>query len=127
MLTITPCTERDTVLAYCKKCRIPLDAGHYLYLAENRGERLAACLFEIGGDRVQVLLYESAEPGDAFLFDGVMRAGLNYAAGQGVENGFIPEQFRFLHRALFAKLNYPLQPLFNITNFFNKYKNCGTL
>lgn len=125
MLTITPCMEKQMLLSYCKKCRKPMTAGHYLYLAQNRDQMLAACLFEISSNQVEVLLYESYEPDNAFLFDGVLRAGLNYAARQGVEDGIIPEQFHFAHQHLLDKLNYPLCPMFNIVNFFQKYKNCS--
>lgn len=124
MLTITPCLEKQTVAAYCKKCGKLYDAAYYLYLAENRGEVQAAGLFEVGGDRVSTIYYEGLEPDDHFLFDGILRAGLNYAAEQGIENGHIPEEFRQAHKALFGKLNYPIQPDFNIVNFFQKYKNC---
>lgn len=124
MLTITPCLDRDVIAPYCRACKCAYSESFYLYRARNGGETLAAALFEVGGDKVTVRLYEAAEPNDAFLFDGVLRAGLNYAAGQGIENGMIPEQFRALHGELFVKLNYPVQPTFNITNFFQKYKNC---
>lgn len=127
MLTITPSLEKQTVAAYCKKCKKVWSDGCYLYLAESRGEVLAAGLFEAGGDKVRAVYYEAADPSDRTLFDGILRAGLNYAAGQGIENGLIPEEFRSRHQELFAALNYPAQPLFNITNFFRKYKNCGAL
>lgn len=127
MLTITPCLDKQMVASYCKKCRKPYSAAYYLYLAQNREELLGAALFEVGSDAVSVLFYEAADPADAFLFDGVVRAGLNYANQQGLENGVIPEEFRHAHRELFAKLNYPAQPQFNINNFFAKYKNCGIL
>lgn len=125
MLTITPCLDKAAIAAYCKKCRKPWSAAFYLYRAENRGQVLAAGLFEVGGDQVQVMLYEAEDPADPFLFDGILRAGLNYAADQGIPNGFIPEDFRYAHRGLFAQLNYPIQPVFDITNFFQKYKNCA--
>lgn len=127
MLTITPCLDKSIVSSYCKKCRQVYSAALYLYIAEDRGQSLGAALFEIGGDRVRIVYYEAADPADAFLFDGIMRAGLNYASQQGLANGLIPEDFRYTHRELFAKLNYPVQPLFDITNFFSKYKNCGNL
>lgn len=124
MLTITPCLDRLTVASYCKKCKKVYSAGAYLYRAENRGELLAAGLFEISADRVEVLLYEAQDTADVHLFDGILRAGLNYAAEHGVENGLISEMFYFQHVSLFNQLNYPADPLFNITNFFRKYKNC---
>lgn len=124
MLTISPCLEKQTVALYCKKCKRIYSAGFYLYRAEHNGEILAAGLFEISADQVQVLFYESEDNSDAYLFDGILRAGLNYAAEQGIENGVIPEEFHAEHSALFAKLNYPVQLQFNITNFFCKYKNC---
>lgn len=125
MLTITPRLDAKTVAAYCQKYGKPYSEAFYLYLAENRGEVQAAGLFEVGGDRVTVAYFEALDQADYFLFDGVLRAGLNYAAEQGVENGRIPERFRTEHKELFDRLNYPVQPDFNITNFFQKYKNCG--
>lgn len=125
MLTITPCLDKQAIAAYCKKCKKPYSAAFYLYRAENRGQVLAAGLFEVGGEEVCAVLYEAEDPSDHFLFDGILRAGLNYASEQGIPNGHIPEDFRYLHRELFAKLNYPIQPVFDITNFFQKYKNCA--
>ena len=127
MLTITPCIEKQTLLTYCKKCRKPVSAGHYAYLAQNRDEVLAACLFEIQSDYVEALFYEASDSLDAFLFDGVLRAGLNYASKQGISQGIIPETFRFSQRHLLEKLNYPLDTTFNIVNFFRKYKNCANV
>lgn len=124
MLEITPCLDDKLLIAYCRKCdRLPGPA-FYLYLAENRGEIQAAGLFEVESDRVNAVYYESIEREDAYLFDAVLRAGLNYAAGQGIPKGCLPEAFRDRHRELFAQLNYPPQSVFDITNFFSKYKNC---
>jgi|GEM_PF-591578 len=124
LLEIRPCLDKPVVAAYCKKCgKIPTEA-FYVYLAANRGETLAAGLFEITSTQVCALLYESGEE-DAFLFDGVLRAGLNYAAEYGIPNGFIPEEFRLLHRDKFQNLSYPIQQKFNISNFFAKYKSCA--
>lgn len=125
MLTIAPCLEKETVVSYCKKCRKVYSAAFYLYLAENRGETLAAGLFQVDSDSVQVVYYEGVDPADHFLFDGVLRAGLNYAAEHGIQNGLIPEEFRHTHRELFSQLTYPIHAQFDITNFFQKYKNCG--
>lgn len=124
MLTITPSVEKAVVAEYCKRCKRPYSEAFYLYRAEDRGETLAVCLFEVGASEVRVLLYEGADQDDLYLFDGLLRAGLNYASEHGIENGCIPEEFRQRHEALFAKLNYPVQRVFNITNFFSKYKNC---
>lgn len=125
MLTITPCLDKQTVAAYCKKCRKLYSAAFYLYLAKDRDELLAAGLFEVGGEQVQVVLYEADDQNDPFLFDGILRAGLNYAAEQGITKGVIPEAFRLAHGELFARLNYPIQSAFDISNFFHKYKNCS--
>jgi hypothetical protein len=124
MLTITPALDKSTVSAYCKKCGKVYSAALYAYLAQNGGEVLAAALFEMSGDHVTAVYYEGTDPADYTLFDGILRAGLNYAAEQGVETGTIPEAFRYDHRGSFEKLNYPAQVSFNIVNFFGKYKNC---
>lgn len=127
MLEIKPCLDKQTMIGYCKKCKRAYSEAFYLYLATNRNHVLAAGLFEVGSEEVQAVYYESTEPQDAFLFDGILRAGLNYAAGQGIENGRLPEDFRQSFHDLFAELNYPAAPVFNITNFFQKYKNCSIL
>jgi hypothetical protein len=125
MLEIKPSTQMDQIKSYCLKCdRAPSEA-FYLYTALDRGDILAAGLFEMLSDKVQVVYYEG-DDNDPFLFDGVLRAGLNYAADQGVENGYIPEAFRQTHKDKFARLNYPPSPQLNIVNFFKKYKNCAT-
>lgn len=124
MLTITPCLAREMVAPFCRECKRPYSEAFYIYRAQNGTETLATALFEVSGDAVTALLYRATEPDDAFLFDGVLRAGLNYAAEQGIENGVIPEALREAHAALFAQLNYPVQAAFNITNFFQKYKSC---
>lgn len=123
MLAISPCLDRNIVSAYCKKCKQIPSPGHYLYRAEDRDTVLAAGLFEVGADYAGPIYYEGPE--DASLFDGILRAGFNYAAEQGLEKGMIPEEFRVRHREKFRQLNYPIQAFFNIVNFFQKYKNCG--
>lgn len=124
MLTITPCLEKEPVQAFAKKCQKVYHAGMYLYQAVERGNVVATALFEITSELVQICYYEADEPDDHFLFDGVFRAGLNYAAEQGLETGLIPESFCARQSRLLAGLKYPMQEAFNITNFFQKYKNC---
>lgn len=125
MLEIKPCTDLKPIAEYCKLCgKIP-DDSFYLYLAENNGKRLGSCLFEVSGEAVTVLYYDCADETDYWLFDGMLRAGFNYAFEQGLETGRIPEPFRIKFQRFFAKLNYPIAPEFDITNFFKKYKNCN--
>lgn len=125
MLEIKPCTAKKKIAEYCRKCGKLPDESFYLYLALNRDELLAAALFEVGGESVKVLLYEAADEADHWLFDGMLRAGFNYAYDHGLATGCVPEAFRLSHRNLFAKLNYPVTAEFDITNFFRKYKNCN--
>lgn len=124
MLEIKPCTERKKIAEYCKKCGELPDEAFYLYLAVSREEQLAACLFKVSGDCVTARFYECADEGDYWLFDGMLRAGFHYAYEQGIPTGCIPESFRAERQRLFSKLNYPITPEFDITNFFKKYKNC---
>ncbi len=124
MLEIKLCTDKKRIAAYCKKLGIIFSEAFYLYTAVNRGGELAACLFEVGSDAVCARLYECADPEDYWLFDGMLRAGFNYASEQGIAKGCIPEELRALHESLFNRLNYPAAPEFDITNFFKKYKNC---
>ncbi|MGI6404436.1 MAG: hypothetical protein ACOX0K_09600 [Oscillospiraceae bacterium] len=123
MLEIIPNLDDKLLALYCKKCGKLHGPSYYLYLAIDRGETLAAGLFEVESDQVNVVYYESVEE-DPYLFDAVLRAGLNYAAEHGITKGHLPEPFRSAHRAFFAKLNYPPQSTFDITNFFRKYKSC---
>lgn len=124
MLTITVNTNKEEIIPYCREVKIPFNKGLYLYQAKDKGELLGAGLFEIGADQVQVLYYTSVPEEEHFLLDGVLRAGFNYAAEQGISTGKIPEHFRGEHMNYFAKLNYPNEAEFNIENFFSKYKNC---
>jgi hypothetical protein len=124
MLEIKPSTDIKRVAGFCRKLgRVPSEA-YYLYTAENAGKSLASCLFEVGGEAVTFLLYECEDKNDYWLFDGILRAGFNYAFEHGINTGRIPEEQRHKYEGLFAKLNYPAAPEFDITNFFKKYKNC---
>ena len=124
MLEITPSFDAGLLAKYCKQCEKLPGPAFYLYLAKDREAQLAAGLFEIFSDRVEAVFYEG-DGDDPHLFDAVLRAGLNYAAGQGIQTGRLTEGFRQRYAALFAPLNYPDWPEFDITNFFAKYKNCG--
>ncbi len=124
MLEIKLCTDKKQIAAYCKKLGTMFGEAFYMYTAMNKNELLAACLFEVESDAVRARLYECADQDDYWLFDGMLRAGFNYAFEQGIARGRIPEEFRALHESLFKKLNYPAAPEFDITNFFKKYKNC---
>lgn len=124
MLEITPCTKTKRLAEYCKKCGKLPDESFYLYLATNADKQIAACLFEVDSEAVRVLLYECEDDADYWLFDGMLRAGFNYAYEQGLAKGCIPEAFRIEYQRFFGKLNYPATPEFDITNFFSKYKNC---
>jgi len=129
MLQIKPCPDLELIAFYRKKCgRLP-GPEHYLYLAADGDKTIAAALFEIEGGRVSAVYYEeSAKPaGDAFLFDAVLRAGLNYAAGRGIFSGCLPEDFRAAHRDLLAKLRYPARSDFDIADFFKNHKNCNKM
>lgn len=124
MLEILPGVDKQLILPYCKRAGLVYSEALYLYRAASGGETLAAALFEVGGDTVDILYYESGDAQDYHLFDAVVRAGLNYAANLGIATGRIPESFRDAHAACFSKLNYPAASAFDITNFFQKYKNC---
>jgi hypothetical protein len=126
MLEIKPNLTKPAIAGACRQCGRAYSEAYYLYTAADGGEVLAAGLFEMRSDRVVAVHYESTDPGDHFLFDGILRAGLNYAAGQGVELGLIPESFRQENRHCFEKLRYPPEREWNIVNFFQKYKNCAT-
>lgn len=127
MLELKPCGDKKQFLEACRRCgKIPCEA-FYLYVAEDRGELLAQALFEVTSEHVRAVDYVAGNPGDFWLFDGLLRAGFHYAGEQGIEKGIIPEAFRLKHEAIFAKLNYPAVPEFNIVNFFKKYKNCASL
>jgi hypothetical protein len=124
MLEIKLCTDRKQITARLKKLGKPFSEAFYMYTAANRGEPLAACLFEVESEAVRACYYDCADAGDYWLFDGMLRAGFNFASEQGILYGRIPEEFRALHEDLFSRLNYPAEPEFDITNFFKKYKNC---
>ncbi|MCL2033989.1 MAG: hypothetical protein FWG94_04570 [Oscillospiraceae bacterium] len=124
MLELKPCVNMKMITKACKKCGKLPDASFYLYLATDKEEELASCLFEVSGDSVTALLYECLDDADYWLFDGLLRSGFNYAFEQGITTGRIPETFRVQNHRLFSKLNYPITPAFDITNFFSKYKNC---
>lgn len=124
MIEILPELERDALLPRCKALGRGYSTGLYAYTARERGEELAAGVFEVQADFVALVSYTAQEQ-DAFLLDGILRAGLNYADAHGITTGVIPEPVRQAHAALFAKLNCPNAERFDITNFFLKYKNCG--
>jgi hypothetical protein len=123
MLTINLFTDKAHVAPACKRHGKLYSEAFYLYAAENRGELLAEGLFEVKSELAQISAYSGPED-DPALFDGILRAGLNYAGEQGIEKGSIPEDFRYQRRGMFRKLNYPVATTFNIVNFFQKYKNC---
>ena len=125
MLTISPILDRVGVVPLCREAGVPYTGAFYAYRAENRGTILAYALFEVLDDSVRVVSFQGQE--DADLFDGLLRAGFQYAGKEGIETGWIPETFRQTHHTRFAALNYPAAAQFDITNFFAKYKNCGTL
>jgi len=124
MVEIKPNLKKDDILAYCRKCGRPYSEAFYLYTAEDRGKIFAAGLFEMHSDRVEAVLYDSSPPEDIYLFDGILRAALNYASGQGVQIGVIPDRFRQDNGAYFSRLTYPAEIEWNIVNFFSKYKTC---
>lgn len=124
MLTINLITDKGTVAELCKDLGLVYHPGYYCYSAADRGELLATGLFEIGANSASIVNYSSADADDHFLFDGILRAGFNYAGQQGIENGVIPESIRKRFKELFGKLNYPAEAVFSINNFFSKYKNC---
>ena len=126
MLEIKPYADSKLLAEYCRQCGKISGPQFYLYLAKEGERLLAAGLFEIDSNSVDVVFYEGDE-GDAWLLDAVLRAGLNYAASHDIPTGRLPEEFRREHRALLAKLNYPPQAEFGIANFFRKYKNCGAV
>ena len=123
MLSIRLCRDNRRIAAACKSFGKIYGDEFYLYEAAGNDEILGEMLFEVKSSFVEVVDYSGSE-GDFGLFDGLLRAGLNYAEKHGIEAGCIPEAFRHKNRALFAHLNYPSEAAFNIVNFFGKYKNC---
>ena len=69
MLEIIPNLDDKLLALYCKKCGKLHGPSYYLYLAIDRGETLAAGLFEVESDQVNVVYYESW--GGPYLFDAV--------------------------------------------------------
>lgn len=127
MLEVKPCTVKHILLPYLRKNRLVYSEAFYLYRAMDGDEVLAVCLFEVLSNEVRAVYYEAQDMDDHFLFDAVLRAGLNYAAGHDIPAGYLSEEFRLRHEALFEKLNFPLEYRFDITNFFQKYKNCAPI
>lgn len=123
MLEIGLCLDKKAINAACKQAGRVYSEAFYLYRATDRGEVLASVLFEVLSDCVKTVCYLGGD--DPFLFDGLLRAGFHYAEGQGIETGWIPDEFRDAYAILFAPLNYPASQRFNIVNFFSKYKNCS--
>jgi len=126
MIEIAPSLDQNILKSYCEKCGKDYGPGFFAYLATDGGTLLAAGLFEMLGDRVQAVMYEG-DTADPWLFDGVLRAGLNYAAGREVYTGCLPEAFREEHRELFKRLNYPDENEFDIASFFVNHRNCGRI
>ena len=124
MLEIRPTTDTKLLAAYCQKCGKTASPQFYLYLAKDGESLLGAGLFEIDGECAQPLLYEGDKT-DVWLFDAVLRAGLNCAAMQGVATGCISEGFRAAHTTFFERLNYPAQPEFGLEDFFREHKGCA--
>ena len=123
MLSISLCTDNRRIAAACKSFGKIYGDEFYLYESVYNNEILGGILFEVKSCLVEVVGYQG--PDDDFgLFDGLLRAGLNYAEKHGIEAGCIPELFRYENRSLFIHLNYPPEIVFNIVNFFGKYKNC---
>jgi len=123
MLSISLCTDIRRTIAACKSFGKIYGVEFYLYEAVGGEEILGAILFEVKSELVETVGYRG--PGDdPGIFDGLLRAGLNYAQKHGIETGCVPESFRRENRALFAVLNYPAEVSFSIVNFFGKYKNC---
>lgn len=125
MLEIKLSQDRDTLAALCRECGALPTHAHYLYTAVDGGRQLAAVLFEVGSEEVRALHYRAEDESDCHLFDALLRAGFHYASGQGIRTGCLPESFRMRHARHFARLNYPPQASFDITNFFQKYKSCA--
>jgi len=124
MLEIKPNLDKQVILSFCKKCRLVYSDAFYAYQAQDGGEILATALFLVNSTQVEAVYYETALPEDHFLFDTMLRAGLNYADNHDIPTGHIPEAFRQEHGALFDRLNFPPETTFVITNFFSRYKNC---
>ncbi|WRS26823.1 hypothetical protein U6B65_10850 [Oscillospiraceae bacterium MB08-C2-2] len=124
MLEIKPCLEVQPVAAFCRASGRVYSGAFFIYQAMNRGEELGAALFEMQGDRIEAVAYRTTQPEDHWLLDGVLRAGLNYAAEHGIINGVLGVGFLESAYSLLEKLNLPRSSVFNIHNFFSKYKNC---
>lgn len=124
MLEIRPVTDKNRILAACRESGRVYSDAYYLYEAVSGGEMLAFALFHIQGDQAEVLFYKG-DPDDAFLLDGIIRAGFHYADTQNLSYGKMSGGFRLEHFRLLQKLNMPVEEVFNIENFFSKYKNCA--
>jgi len=122
MISIGLCRDIRRAAAFCKDFDKIYGNEFYLYeAADNQGFR-GGILFEVKSYLVEAVGYNG--PNDRHLFDGLLRAGLNYAEKHGIEAGCLPETFRQSNHTLFAELNYPPETVFNIVNFFGKYKSC---
>lgn len=124
MLEINVCSKKDFLLPICKKIKYPYSSALYAYVAKNKGVMLACALFFIHPDYVEIIYYESTDENDDAMFDGVLRAGLNYASSNNINSGYVSEEFRENNKQLFKKINFPNEAKFNINNYFLKYKNC---
>lgn len=127
MLELRPGVDRQEILPYCRQIKLPYSEALYVYRALDGSKVLAGLLFGVESNQVNVLYYQAEDEADHFLFDGLLRAGLGYADKQGISAGHIDDSFRQRHSALFSRLNLPPEATFNITNFFQKYKNCARL
>lgn len=123
MLEIKPVKEQKRIFAVCRSLGLVYSHAYYLYEAVSGGKLLASALFYVDGDTVESVHYEG-DPEDAYLLDGVLRAGFHYASSQNLSTGRISSDFKSSHYGLLKNLNFPAEEYFNIENFFSKYKNC---
>lgn len=123
MISVLPCRDRGETEKLFKKHSLPFNEFSFCVIAENSGEKLGYCLFELDDKQITVLDIEPKD--DIALADGILRSALH--------NGICAKVIRACYsdsspEELFEKLGFILdknEKTLDISKLFKSCCSCG--
>lgn len=124
MLEMAEVTNRSQVQQYCKALSLPFGDEKQAFDALDKDEICGFCIFRIQKDTVYIEgLFSQTDFGTS-LYDGLLRAVMNFASSRGIKNVYLEMSIGREILNQIEPLHFIKNTPMDIEDFFKTFRNC---
>ena len=124
MVQLLECQDRQWLQSQCEVSGLSLDGQVNAFVASQGEERLGWCIFQIQGERAELLWIQTAPDQGPGLVDGLVRASLSFCYGKGCRTADFASSVDRESLHAMEIMNCPQFRDLDIYNFLYLCKNC---